>query len=131
MHAAKTQGFDMRRILNLNQPSAVFVKMIGLFVVVIPAVLYGILLLWNRTEIVRPLRSLIRISFTVGALIFVILLILIIAEQIQDRYIDVQYQKNRDRKLPLADGNYECQYCGNQKVKRNDKTCLVCGKELK
>ncbi len=121
----------MRRILNLNQPGAVFVKMIGLFVVVIPAVLYGILLLWNRTEIVRPLRSLIRISFTVGALIFVILLILIIAEQIQDRYIDVQYQKNRDRKLPLADGNYECQYCGNQKVKKNDKTCLVCGKELK
>ncbi len=121
----------MRRLLNLNQPSSVFAKMIGLFVVVIPAVLYGILHLWNSTEVVRPLRSLIRISFTIGALLFVVLLILIIAEQIQDRYIDVQYQKNSARKLLLADGNYECQYCGNQKVKKNDKTCLVCGKELK
>jgi len=30
----------MRRILNLNQPGIVFVKIIGLFIVVIPVLLY-------------------------------------------------------------------------------------------
>ncbi len=121
----------MRRILNLNQPGIVFAKIVGLFVVVIPAVLYSILLLSHATEIVSILLAAIRISFAIGAIVFVSLLALIIAEQIQDRYIDVQYQKNRARKLPLADGNYECQYCGNQKVKENDKACRICGKELK
>jgi hypothetical protein len=126
------QSFDMRRILNLNQPSTVFVKIFGLFAVAIPAILYCILLLVSDAEILSTfLRRAIRVSFAIGILIFVVLLVLIIAEQIQDRYIDVRYRKNRDRKLPLADGNYECQYCGNQKVKENDKTCWVCGRTLK
>ncbi len=121
----------MRRILNLNQPGVVFLKIIGLFMIVIPAVLYGGLLLLNDEEIIHTLRSLIRISFAIGAFTFVLLFVLIIAEQIQDRRIDIHYQENRDRRLPLADGYYECQYCGNQKIKVHDKTCLVCGKELK
>jgi len=121
----------MRRILNLNQPGTVFLKGIGLFIVVIPAVLYCTLFLLSGAEIAIVLRGMIRISFAIGASLFVILLALIIVEQIQDYHIDVQYQNNRDRKLPLANGNYECQYCGNQKVKENDKTCRVCGKELK
>jgi len=105
--------------------------MIGLCAVVIPAVLYCALLLLKQPEINIILRSMIQISFTIGATLFVILIGLIAVEQVQDHYFDVQYQKNRDRKLPLADGNYECQYCGNQKVKESDKTCRVCGKELK
>ncbi len=121
----------MRRILNLNQPGAVFLKLIGLFIVMVPAVLYAGLFLLNDEEIIHTLRSLIRISFAIGALTFVLLLVLIIAEQIQDHRIDIHYQKNRDRRLPLADRYYECQYCGNQKVKEHDKICLVCGKELK
>lgn len=122
----------MRRVLNLNHPGTIFVKIIGLFAVAIPTVLYGILLLWNEPEIVRTLLlSMIRISFGIAAFVLIVLLVLIAAEQIQDHYIDVQYQKNRDRKLLLANGNYECQYCGNQKIKESDKTCPVCGRELK
>lgn len=121
----------MRRILNLNQPGATFLKLMGLFIVGIPAVLYCAPLLVGKPEITIVLRSMIGISFTIGVFIFVLLLVLIIVEHIQDRYIDVQYQKTRAQKLPLADGNYECQYCGNQKVKENDKTCQVCGRELK
>ncbi|HLO17615.1 MAG TPA: zinc ribbon domain-containing protein [Anaerolineales bacterium] len=122
----------MRRVLNLNHPGTIFVKIIGLFAVAIPTVLYGILLLWNEPEIVRTLLlSMIRISFGIAAFVLIVLLVLIAAEQIQDHYIDVQYQKNRDRKLLLANGNYECQYCGNQKIKESDKTCPVCGRELR
>lgn len=121
----------MRRVLNLNQPSTVFLKLMGVFIFMIPAVLYCTLLLLNDAKISDVLRPTIEISFAIGASVFVVLLVLIIAEQIQDHYIDVQYQKNRGQKLPLAGGKYECQYCGNQKVKENDKTCLVCGRELK
>ena len=121
----------MRRILNLNQPGIILIKFIGLFIAVIPAVLYGILLLLNDTKAVNILFGAIRVSFAVGILVLVVLLVLIIVEQIQDHYIDTHYQKNRARKLPLTNGNYECQYCGNQKVKENDKTCQVCGRELK
>lgn len=120
----------MRRILNLNQPSVTFLKMIGLFAVVIPAVLDCALLLLKQPEIRILLRSLVNISFTIGAILFVLLTGLIIVEQIQDHYIDVQYQKNRGRKVPLDNGNYECQYCGNRKMQEKDKICEVCGKEL-
>jgi hypothetical protein len=121
----------MRRILNLDQPGIVFAKIIGLFVAVIPAVLYGILLLFHGAEIVGTILGAIRISFAIGAVVFVILLALIIVEQIQDHYIDIAYQKNRARRLPLGNGRYECQYCGNRKVTKNEKTCWVCRKELK
>lgn len=121
----------MRRILDLNQVGMTFLKLVGLFALVIPAVLYGILLSWKQPEIHLMLHSLMKISFTIGSVLFVILIGLMTVEQVQDHYFDLHYQKTRDRKLPLANGNYECQYCGNQKVKENDKNCWVCGKEIK
>ena len=120
----------MRRILNLNQPGIVFVKIIGLFIVVIPVLLYCTVLLLNNIGVTGILLGVIRVSFAIGVLAFVVLLALIAVEQIQDHYIDVQYQNNRGRRLPLANGDFECQYCGNQKVKESDKICWVCGREL-
>jgi hypothetical protein len=105
--------------------------MIGLFAVAIPAVLYGILLFWKQPEVSLFLRSMLETSFTIGAVLFVILAGLIAVEQVQDHSFDLRYRKHRDRKLPLANGNFECQYCGNQQVKEKDKTCRVCGKDLK
>lgn len=122
---------DMRRILNLNWPGIILIKLIALFVVAIPAILYLISLLWIEKQIAGILLRATRVSFGIGISIFIALLALIIAEQIQDHFIDVQYQKNRHRKLSLGDGNYECQYCGNRKVKENNKICGICGKELK
>jgi hypothetical protein len=121
----------MRRLLNLNQPSMMFVKVIGFFMVLIPAVLYGIVLLGSKTEILRTfLLSMIKVSLGVGGFVFVVFLILIVVEQIQDHYFDAQYQKQRSQKVLLANGYYECQYCGNPRVLENDKTCNVCGKEF-
>ncbi len=121
----------MRRLLNLNQSSMVFVKIIGFLMVLIPAILYGIVLIWNETKIIRALfLSTIKVSFVVGAFVFIVFLVLIVVEQIQDHYFDDQYQKQRSQKVALATGYYECQYCGNQRVGENDKTCNVCGKEF-
>jgi uncharacterized paraquat-inducible protein A len=108
-----------------------FLAVIGFFVVLLPAVLYGIVLVWGGRGIITDLLlSMIKVSFVIGAFIFLVFLVLIVVEQIQDHYYDDRYQKQRRQKVPLADGYYECQYCGNQKVKENDKSCNVCGKEF-
>jgi uncharacterized paraquat-inducible protein A len=121
----------MRRFLNLNQPSMIFLKVIGFFLVLLPAVLYMIELAWSRTGIITTrLLSMIKVSFAMGAFLSIVFLVLIVAEQIQDHYYDVRYQKQRSQKMLLANGFYECQYCGNQKVREDDKSCNVCGKEF-
>lgn len=119
----------MRRYLDLNQPSMIFVKIIGVFMILIPAIAYGIALLLDESGIVRKLLvSILRLSFAVGASVLIIFLVLVVVEQIQDHYFNRLYQKQRNRKLLLANGYYECQYCGNQGVRENDKSCHVCGK---
>lgn len=121
----------MRRLLNLNQPSTMFLKVIGFFVGLLPAVLYAIVLVWSGAGIITTLLlSMIKASFIVGALVFLVFLVLIVVEQIQDHDYDVRYEKQRSQKMVLANGYYECQYCGNQKVRENDKSCNVCGKEF-
>lgn len=118
----------MRRFLNLNQASTIFLKVIGFLVVLLPAALYGIVLVWSGTGIITDLLlSMIKVSFVVGAFVFTVFLMLIVVEQIQDHYYDVRYQKQRSQKLLLANGYCECQYCGNQKVRENDEICNVCG----
>jgi hypothetical protein len=124
-------GFKMRRLLNLNQTSMLFVKVIGVFMLLIPSILYGMVLILDKTGNVRNLLlSIIKVSFVIGASVLVVFLVLIVVEQIQDHYLDLQYQKQRTQKVVLANGYYECQYCGNQRVRENDKICNVCGKEF-
>ena len=90
----------MRRLLNLNQPGAIFVRLIGLFMVLIPAILYGIVLLWSGAGFVRTLMlSMIKVSFVVGGFVFIVFMILIVVEQIQDHVFDAQYQKQRILKI--------------------------------
>lgn len=120
----------MRRFLNLNQVSTIFLKVTGFFGLLLPAVLYVIVLAWTGTGMIKNLLvSMIRVSFIVGASVFLVFLVLIVVEQIQDHAYDARYRKQQGQKV-LADGYYECQYCGNQKVRENDKSCHVCGKEF-
>ena len=108
-----------------------FVKIIGFFMLLIPAIFYGIIVVWSETGIIRTLLwGMIKVSFAVGTFIFMVFLVLIVLEQVQDHYFDAQYQKQRSQKVLLANGSYECQFCGNQRVRENDKTCDVCGKEF-
>lgn len=121
----------MRRLLNLNESSLVFVKIISLLLVLIPAILYAVVLLSSEVSIIRIiLMRMIKVSFVAGVFVSIGFLVLIVVEQMQDHYFDVEYKKQRCQKLLLANGDYECQYCGNQKVRKNDKTCSVCGKEF-
>jgi uncharacterized paraquat-inducible protein A len=120
-----------RRTLNLNQSGLVFVGVIGFLMVLIPGVSYGILLVWNKNGIIRDLLvGIKKASFVLGAVVLVVFLVLIVVEQVQDHYFDTWYQKQRSQKVVLANGYYECQYCGNQRVRENDSSCNVCGREF-
>ncbi len=121
----------MRRLLDLNQPSVAFLKIIVLFVAVIPAILFLVAWLLDsigvRVPAVQPAAL---ASLVLGLIVLAILLGLIVLEQVQDHYFNAHYQRQRAHKLPLAEGNYECQYCGNRQVQAEDSTCAVCGTKL-
>ncbi len=121
----------MRRILDLNQPSILFLKLIALFGVVIPVALFlGAWALDAHGISTSPITVVICASFLVGVALLAILLGLIILEQIQDHWFDLHYQRHRHQKMLLPDGYYECQYCGNRQVHAQDTTCAVCGRKL-
>ena len=55
---------------------------------------------------------------------------LLAVEFIQDHSLNAFYRKNQNQKLRLANGFFECQYCGSQKVRESDQCCPICGKDL-
>lgn len=37
------------------------------------------------------------------------------------------FEKNKNKKISIEGGKFECQACGNRQVKLSDKRCSVCG----
>lgn len=66
-----------------------------------------------------------KISFVIGVLILVLFSIWLKIELYQDKKINEHYNKNK--KLSIGKGKFECQACGNQQVKLSDRRCSVCG----
>ncbi len=71
--------------------------------------------------------SLTRISLLVGGLLLLSLLILLCVELHQDKKLNEKYAKLKFHKLPLSNGEYECQSCGNRRIGKRDTCCGVCG----
>ncbi len=121
----------MKRPLNLNELGYRFLAAIGLFGIVIPAALGLLSLVLARLNIsTLDLATLVRLSALIAVAIGAVLLLLVMVERIQDNLFDKVYRRNRRNKIRLADGAYECQYCGNRQVGKNDTHCAVCGKRL-
>lgn len=108
-----------------------FLGLVGLFGVAIPAALYlveqvlaffGVQWGW--------LRFILCGSAAIGVGLLVIFALLLAVEFTQDAYLNRHYRQTQNRKLKIADGVYECQYCGCRTVKENDNRCPVCGKKL-
>ena len=121
----------MRFKLNLNGSGTTLCALISLFAIMIPVGLsvVGLLLQLSHinSEIISRLSGL---SIGTGLALFVLLIVLLVIEWMQDRHLDAVYRRNRHRKLPLSAANYECQYCGNRQVKAIDRYCRICGKTL-
>jgi hypothetical protein len=119
-------------VLNLHDfaPRAAAVGL-GLAVGV-PSCLYAAQWLLGLAGVRLPwLLSWMRISFGIGAALLVGLAVLIGVEQVQNHYLYRRYLKERQRPISAADGDAECPFCGNRKVRDFEKYCSVCGKELR
>lgn len=71
-----------------------------------------------------------KISFWSGILILILFFIWLKIELYQDKKMNDYYEKNKNRKLSIGDGKFECQACGNRQVKFEDARCSVCGIEF-
>jgi uncharacterized paraquat-inducible protein A len=73
----------------------------------------------------------IELSAVIGVLILIFLAALLIIELKQDKRINGFYAANKNTKVKLSNGYYECQNCGSQKLKEDNIVCPVCGTKLK
>lgn len=121
----------MKRPLDLNGSSHIFLKIIGTFVLLVPAALYlcGWLLGLAQVD-AGIIPQLIGASLIVGGGVSGVWAVLIMYEQAQDHLFDAHYRHNRQHKLRVSEHIYECQYCGNRRVREDDRTCPVCGRTL-
>ncbi len=122
-------------MLDLNGPSSVFLRLIGLFVVVIPGLLgaYSLVravFLPGDGDQSAGILPLVGWSLVCGAVVLAVLLMLVVVEQVQDRAFDVAYRRNRGRRARSFGKYSECQYCGNRRVADFETSCGVCGKRL-
>jgi hypothetical protein len=104
---------------------------IGVLIIILPLALYiGSLFLGLLGIKSASLLIAAGLFIATGLILLIGFIILLIIEQFQDRYLDIHYFKSKRQKLNLANGYYECPYCGSQKVSEFDKQCPVCYKEL-
>lgn len=93
------------------------------FTLLIPGVIKLILLFYKSALLVTCEK----VSFWFGIIIVVFLCGLLAIEFHQDKNINLHYEIQKNVKLPIRNGLYECQSCGNRTVKSENKSCNVCG----
>lgn len=121
----------MKRVLNLNEPGAKLLSVAVALGVLMPVLLFACLPLLQLFGLnADAIWMSIWIFVTGGGVLAAVLLVLIVVEQIQDHLIDMAYQRNRGQKLRLTETYFECQFCGNRKVRAEDRQCLICGRKL-
>lgn len=100
----------------------------GVFTLIIPLLLYLLYTLLIKNEVVPIL---IKISIVVGIAILGLFSLLLVIELKQDNNINLQYDKVKYQKIKMSDDLYECQYCGNRMVKKEDLFCKICNVKFK
>jgi hypothetical protein len=103
------------------------IAVISFFLLLLPFILHLIWLITNFTL----LRIIIKISFSIGTIISILFLLLLKIELHQDKVINTQYQKNKNSRILLPSGFYECQTCGNRSLQAINKYCTHCGVNFK
>ncbi|MDF2588971.1 MAG: hypothetical protein K0S41_2812 [Anaerocolumna sp.] len=110
----------MKKINSIGYGGKV-ISIIILCTFIIPIVLYIVPFQWDLLKLVS------KISFLVGILVLFLFFILLKIELHQDKKINEYFKNNKNKKLSIGDGKFECQACGNRQVKLTDKRCSVCG----
>ncbi len=95
--------------------------------IIIPSISY---FLWKMTNQIQ-FQLVTKASLILGVIILLFLFVLLKIELYQDKKMDEYYWANSQSRLPLKNGLFECQTCGNNQVKPRQKSCIVCGTNFK
>ncbi len=112
--------------LNLNSVAPGIIAWGSLFLLVVPALLF----IFGGQSYTPGVWLAIAISIALGLIIYSLLLVLIVVEFAQDRWLDAFYARHRNVKIEIAGRGYECQNCGNRQVKAEDRACAACGRRF-
>ncbi len=112
--------------LNLNSIAPGVLAWGSLFLLVVPALLF----IFGAQSYSPGIWLAIAFSIALGLVIYSLLLVLIVAEFVQDRWRDAFYARHRNIKLKISASDYECQNCGNRQIKMDDRMCPVCGQRF-
>lgn len=93
------------------------------FLIVIPGISYLLSYLLK----VDGLLFISKISVAIGLLILLFLFLLLKVEFYQDKKLERYFENNKNTRLLLHNGLYECQACGNREVKQEQERCDICG----
>ncbi len=109
--------------INSNGYAHKIIGLAALFLFVIPLCLF----IFRSTFHIVFFSVLIYLSLVIGIMITLFFIGLLSVELHQDKKIDRQYAELRKKKLPLGNGKYECQACGNRQVSAETLNCNICG----
>ncbi|WP_143452718.1 hypothetical protein [Konateibacter massiliensis] len=93
------------------------------FTFLLPGIISLVMLVYKNAMLVIWAK----VSFGFGITIIFFFSVLLAIEFHQDKKQNLYYETQKNVKLTLEDGLYECQSCGNRAVKAEDKNCSICG----
>ena len=115
----------MKKINSINYGANIL--MAGcVFGIIIPVILWIITGVWDN----NILQSMMKVSFGVGIIIFVIFFVHLGIEFRQDSKIDKYYSAHKNVKIHISSGEYECGSCGSRQVHKEDTHCRICGEHF-
>jgi len=123
-----TECFDRTEVTLLKKIDSIgyghrFIYLSALFTVVLPVCSYALSHLFYPAVFL----TIMRVSLGIGLLISLFFVVLLTVEFHQDKMIDKNYAVLRKTKQAIGNGQYECQSCGNRKIKELDEECGICG----
>lgn len=90
---------------------------------VLPSICYFLWLITKQAQF----QLLAKVSLVSGFIILLFLFVLLRIELYQDKITNKYFKAHTKIRLPLKNGLFECQTCGNNQVKPEQKSCTVCG----
>lgn len=127
----RSRGTTSKRILNLNDFAVPAFKVIGTLLVIVPGGLWLLHAgLGALGMFVPALLVIARIALALGGTGLLIMLVLILLEQVQDKQLIRRYDKSLRKRIPGRDGLAECPACGYRGLRAFERNCPACGKEL-
>lgn len=94
-----------------------------IFTLILPSIIKLIMLFYKNAILIIFEK----VSLGLGIIVVFFLCGLLAIEFHQDKIQDLYYETQKNVKLSLENGLYECQSCGSRTIKSEDKNCSACG----